>query len=111
MTILKGEKYIIETLSQFRNRLDVTWTEIAESMGEEVQEEMIAEVEEYADDFGVEPPVPLEDVPKDAIRGMVDYHGLNNTIIDVLEARDDLYTHIYDGTVHTIIDVHDIQPD
>ena len=111
MTILKGDKYIVESQSQFRNRLDVTWSEIAEAMSEEIQEEMIAEVEEYADDWDIEPPVSLDDVPPEAINGFVDYHGLNYVIAAVLEARDDLYTHVYDGTVHRIIDVHDIQPD
>jgi hypothetical protein len=105
MTILKGDKVIIESLSHFRNYLDVTWTEIAESMEEGVQEEMLAEVEANADEWGIEDTDSLDEIPQQVIVDMVHQESLNRTIIDVLEARDEDYIHIYDGTVHTIVSV------
>jgi hypothetical protein len=107
MTILKGEKYIVESLSQFKDYLDVSDTEIAEAFPEDIQEWLLEEEADIARAEGYEPTGDLDNVPKEAIHQAVyDHNGFNSTIIDVLEARDREYAHLYDGTVHTIIEFH-----
>lgn len=107
MTILEGEQYIVESLSQFKNFLDVSETEIAEAFPEEIQERLLEDEAQIARDEGKEPTGDLDNVPKEVIHQAVyDHNGFNSTIIDVLEARDREYAHLYDGTVHTIIEFH-----
>jgi mannose-6-phosphate isomerase class I len=108
MTILKGEQYIVESLSQFRDYLDVSDAEIANALPEEIQELMLTQAEEVAQQEGAEPVTDVEELAQTNILSDAIHHehGLSSTIIDVLEARDGDYIHLYDGTVHTIVEIH-----
>jgi len=44
MTILKGTVYAVESFAEFRDALDVSWKEVAEPLDEQLQQEMLAAV-------------------------------------------------------------------
>ena len=103
MSILTGDKVIVESLSQFRQFANVSWGEIAHALPETKQEELLSQAEEYIDGWNDDPAGELADVPPEYIEDTVHERGLNQTIIDVLEDRVEDYVHLYDGTVHTIV--------
>jgi hypothetical protein len=122
MTILSRNKCIVQTRGQFRDRFDVDDTEIFDVLRDDHGEWLLAEVnstrrynnEEPFDsvDELIEQVADIHtDLRNELVAEIVSRHSLKQTIIDVLDDRDGGYIHLYGGTVHTIVEPHDEQPD
>lgn len=107
MTIRKGESYVFESFSQFQNRLNVDWEEIATALPEEPQSELL-EIENQLREENDDPPIDdVTKVHKDTlVRFVHDHIGITSAIIHVLESRDREYTHVLDNSVHRVIELY-----
>lgn len=99
MTILQGEYYIVEGLSDFMDTLDVSTAEAIEATG---TGEHIVEC--HNDIAGEDISDPTEANP-DLIHTVLSDSTVH-TVSDVLDERDTDYTHIYDPPIHRIVEVH-----
>jgi hypothetical protein len=115
MTIRTGEKYVIETTSQFMNRLDTDWQEMFWSWPESVQGRFLRSTTEIMRDVDDFEPTRLDDIPVEEFEAFADAKlGLNELIQHVLEHRDIEYVHLLDNTVthhHTIVELHPKEDD
>lgn len=108
MTILTGEEYVIESWDQFMNRLDVSQKEILLSADKEGRADIVESHNEYCHEWDGNEVGSVKDFSENNIH---DFHelvarSLLCAILDVLEQREQNYIHLYDGTVHTIVELH-----
>jgi len=107
MTILSGTVYAVESFAEFRDALDVSWKEVAESLGEEHQQAMLAAV----NDTRVKRDQPEADTISDLERVEImewieAAHFTDSRLVQsVLETRDQDYTHVIDGLTQRIIEL------
>lgn len=122
MTIRTGEKYTVETIQDFTDRLDADLIEIAEACigeGDATEDLLLTSARENGDMIDEE----AIDTPDDGEPGIEDIHEdmlyevLYNeywpqAIIHTLEARDAEYTHTREShaNVHHIIKLHPVAP-
>lgn len=106
MTIRYGEGYVLESLDQFKRVLDVDWQEIAAAFPPNVQADLLDAENEIRADHGDDPVADVADVHTDTISEFAAERGTNSVIIDVLNARDREYVHLYDGGTHRIVELH-----
>jgi len=113
MTIRSGDKFLVESVDQFQNFLDVGEEEICRSLPDDKQNALLENYNELAEklkDDSVDAPQveAVGDLPEWAVDDWYEYVDIspNNLIIDVLESRDKEYIHLYDGTIHTIVELH-----
>ncbi|SEO19315.1 hypothetical protein SAMN05216388_100977 [Halorientalis persicus] len=116
MTIRKGEKKLVESVDQFQNYLNVSEEEICKSLPDDKQETLLEEYNQLAKNLKHE----AEETPEaDTVDDLPDWAfeewyqlveiGTNNLIINVLESRDEEYIHLYDGIIHTIVELHPME--
>jgi hypothetical protein len=107
MTIRTGEKYVVETVEQFRNRLDVSYHEIANALDEEYRSNILASEQEHASNDDDYNPQCLADIPADQMEELLELTpvSLGEMITNTLEQRQTEYTHTYDNPVHRIIEL------
>jgi len=112
MTVLAGDKAIVESFGQFRCRLDVTTEEVVNALPDESVGQAVEETLGYAREEGwlekcdtpVEAPGDFpRDVRDDLIGELVNQQNGVELIETILDNRDGRYVHLYDGTVHTIV--------
>lgn len=110
MTVLSGEKMIVDSFEVFTTAVDVDEREIFEALPEDKREGFLEEVNTIAEDeeretYNGEGEMP-EWVTVDFMEWLhildVDTHQL---IIRILENRDREYVHLYDGFNHTVVRV------
>lgn len=110
MTVLPGDKYRIETLGQFKERLQVSDREIYKALPEEYEEQFISEFNNVRIDFeeSFDHAESLGDVPQWFIDELsTEFFPSDRKVIgQVLESRDQNYIHLYDGIIHTIVEVY-----
>lgn len=115
MTIRTGEKFTVDTLDEFQNRLDADLIEMAEaciSEGDATADLLLTSARENGDMIDEE----AINTPEDGEPGIEDIHGnilyeiiyeeyWPQAVIHTLEARDGEYTHTRTahGNVHQII--------
>jgi hypothetical protein len=107
MTIRTGNSYVVESFAQFRSRLDVSWTEVAQALDEDAQDDLLADANSQRADRGqarAESVTDLEDVE---VMEWVEATGFGDHLLiqEVLDAREREYTHILDDVVHRIIEL------
>jgi len=96
MTIRQGDAYVVETFEQFTDRLGVDVSELLESLSAEDKAALRSSEA-----------TPLSKLPDDEVVELLHTEfGTGELILSVLESRAGEYTHLYDGTVHRIIDLH-----
>ena len=96
MTIKPGYYYVVESLDQFRRRLDVSWHEIATAFGEPLITQCIEHENQILDEC---------DALISAERQIQDF-DTDDIILTVLTAREREYVHVYDAPVHRIVELH-----
>jgi len=107
MTILTGESYTVESLKQFMNRLNVDYTEIAESLPEDEQQKILDAENEFREDAGRPTVDSLSEVDEEELRESIEANfGMTETMKYVLESRDQDYTIMFDGvSLHRIVEI------
>lgn len=112
MTILTGDHFVIETVEQFTDRTKFDTYDIARAI--EVDEKIESIVDTYDELYETGDTVPVadsvDDIPKDIIQEILHHElgvGSFKMILDTLEADDSEWIHLYNGTTHDIVRVHD----
>lgn len=108
MTIRHGESYVVESVSQFKERLSVDTPEIVDALPPEAKQEVVDRENEFRADIDEADPITTDTIGEahsDTVSNFLIDYGTNSVIIDVLEDRDREYTHIYDPPVHRIIEL------
>lgn len=96
MTLLVGEKYIVETLEQFINRTAFTYVDVLAAS----DEDWVA----YHNERAETEVTALADVPASL---HAEYASMvERPIVPTLAADSRPWVHLYDGIVHTIVQVH-----
>lgn len=109
MTIRHGEKYVVESLTQFKNRLNVNTTEMIHALPEGAKQDLVEQENTIREDIDGADPITTDEIGEvmvDTFNEFVIERGTNTIIQDVLEARDREYTHIYEAPIHRIIELH-----
>jgi len=108
MTIRTGESYVVETLTQFKNRLHVNTNEIIDALRPELKQRIVKNQNEVREIEGKDPITTeeIKQIHEDDLKEELSQIATYKIIIDVLEARDREYTHLYDSVVHRIIELH-----
>jgi len=116
MTIRKGEKKLVESVDQFQNYLNVDGEEICKSLPDEKQETFLEKYNKLAANLkheAEETPEAetVDDLPDWAYEEWYQFVEVstNNLIINVLESRNREYIHLYDGIIHTIVELHPME--
>lgn len=109
MTIRTGELYVVESFSQFKERLNVDNEEIKSTLTKPQQEELIEnenDVREEMDEKQADV-TDVSDVHPDTLQFYIsDIASPNEIIKNVLDSRDTEYTHIYNNPTHRIIELY-----
>lgn len=106
MTIRTGDSYIVETLDQFRKRLNVSWTEIAESLSDSATEKLLQEANIGRQDQGLDKVESVADIHDENIEHFVrEYFDITEVILATLSARDREYVHIHELSTHRIVEL------
>lgn len=107
MTVLRGESYVVETIDQFRRRLDVSWCEIARS-NPNFREIAIEWENDIRKDMGHPPAENIYDIPNETFQeAMHEGESFGKIVENVLEDRHLGYTVVYDGCVIRIYKIHE----
>ena len=111
MSILRGEKTIVEGFDQFRNSLDVENDEILEAIPESERAAIVESFNDLSDDYDADPVNSVTELPHWAIDEFV-LHWLSKEdrhwmIIAILENRDLDYVHLFEKPIHTIVEIHE----
>lgn len=108
MTIRTGELHLIESLSQFKERLRVDNKEIIQALPGQAQEKLVSHENEARNNIGnAEPIAPdeLGEIHRDTLNDFLIKYGLGKIILNVLESRDQDYTHIRESSTHRIVEL------
>lgn len=113
MTILKGEHYTVETIQQFLNRTDFSLRDVivAVHSDDTIDVDVLESLNTVRADIG-EPEIATL---SDAHEGEIEEYwsagadvGTTDAIISVLEADSRDWIHLYDGIVHDIVEVYNV---
>lgn len=107
MTIVHGEKWIVEGIGQFMERLDVTGKEVMLSEPPDRRKDIVEEFNGICDDYNEEPVESVSDLPEWVYEEWHEWYqeDAHTAIVNVLSRRRKKYVHLYDGTVHTIVEI------
>lgn len=97
--IRKGKKYIVESREEFIDRTKFSKMDALEANGVniiEIAQESLPDTEPIPDD--------INDVPKSVIHEC--FAELDEVIQPTLQADTGEWVHLYDGIIHTIINLH-----
>jgi len=103
--IRTGEVHKVETKAQFKDALDVTWDEIIPCLSEEQQEEICYYENEHRRDVDRQEISDPADAHEDILSESLDEINEHDLIETVLRTRSREYVHLYDGYIHTIVDL------
>ena len=104
MTILTGEKYVIETRKQFENRLGFSDEDIARAVRESGEFDVVDYHNQLAEEYPEFDKITEEEIGSvDAGHYVADNVPFNMQVIATLEYSDREFVHLYDGTLHTIV--------
>jgi hypothetical protein len=107
MSILNGEKTIVEDTKMFRNKFGVSKKEFCDALPDD-ERNAIVEMENDARRIeGLDLIDKPEEAPTMLVNDAVAEADTCDLIVAVLEDREIDYVHLYDGTVHTIVRVFD----
>lgn len=110
MTILAGDVEKAQTISDCLDRLTVSRAELFEAMDAEIQKQMlndeVRDRESVGDTESTVETIDVKDVHQDVVNEYVAETDDYELITQILENRDQLYVHLYDGYVHTFVEVY-----
>jgi hypothetical protein len=113
MTILYGEHYVVETLSQFCERLGFDWEDIATAMRQDERydfPDIVREANElHGGEEWWEPVDSISEMSETDIAEFIGGHNIstNDAIIATLEQDDREWIHLFDGHVHDVVEIHE----
>lgn len=108
MTIRTGDVYVVESLSQFKDLLAVHTAEIVDALPTTAKREIVDRENTFRGDIDKAEPITVDTIGEahsDTVAQFLNEYGTNSIIIDVLEARDQEYVHIYDSPAHRIVEL------
>lgn len=105
--IRHGESHLVEGIKMFHEKLDASLEELTGALPSEKRVEIL-EMENDALRYeeGQELIRDPSEAHPDLVWDFIEQENEYSLIIDVLEAREDEYIHLYDGTIHTIVKLH-----
>lgn len=105
MTVRTGRSCVVETFDQFRNRLDVEWSEVIRALPEDDTARRLAEQMQESEDADL----PIDSVgewhPMDLPLHVQEMYAIGELIEMVLDERDQEYTYVSDVSIHRIIEL------
>ena len=110
MTLLHGEHYELQTLEQFKNRVGFSATEIAEAVSEDRRgpDDLLAQINDAAQDWEIGPFDELGDVPDEEVHEwLIAECDEYEMIVATLEQDSRDWVHLYNGMNHDIVQVFD----
>lgn len=104
--IRKGDVFKFEARSDFMSHFNVNYEEIVEALPEAEQEALLEQENELREEMDDPPVEDFSDIHEDVVSQKVTDYGFNSVVMDVLDARDTEYVHLFDGVAHTVVELY-----